>query len=275
MPLRAILFTKDNISEKLKGYIRNNHDKAFGKVNPEHAGPLRKILSIGADHIITTNYSYELEYAAQKELTLSDSKIENLQRHTESVKRAEGKYLLSTYNEVKYGEVTNKIWHIHGEARKHNSIVLGHLYYGNLVTKIKNYVDRNGYRYTQASKNGEKIKIKSWVDAFIMGDVYVLGSRFNLSEIDLWWLIARKKREKARHGKIYFYEPEEISGDTDERLEMLKIYTNDKVETMKVKIPPRDDNNKQICEERDKKFKDFYIKAIEDIANKVIKKREN
>lgn len=273
MPLQAIYLTDDNVNDTLK----KHKYKLFGKIGEDklHLELLQRILSINADHIITTNYSYELEFAAYPELLkLSDKskerKIEKL-RVCENNKKQGNKYMLYEYNRLLTDNTENKVWHIHGEARKHSSIVLGHYYYGMLLNEIIAYSKNKRNDYQEKQKNGVEIKIKSWVDAFIMGDVYVLGSRFDLSEMDLWWLLARKKREKASHGKIYFYEPQEISDDADERLKMLNLYA--KIENMGVKIPKRDDTNPQMCAERDKGFKECYIKAIEDIANNVIKKR--
>lgn len=272
MPLQAIYLTDDNVNNTLK----EHKYKLFGKIGEDkHLEILRQILSINADHIITTNYSYELEFAAYPQLLkLSDKakerKIEQL-RVCGNDKKQGNKYMLYEFNRLLTDSSENKIWHIHGEARKHSSIVLGHYYYGMLLNEIIAYSKSNRNNYQEKQKNGEEIKIKSWIDAFIMGDVYVLGSRFDLSEMDLWWLIARKKRENADCGKIYFYEPKEISENIDERLEILNIYAD--IKDMGVQIPKRDDTNPQVCEERDKGFKDFYIKAVEDIAAKIKQKQ--
>ena len=145
MPLQAILLTRDNIGRALKGY----KDKAFGKIESEaHAQSIRKILSMGADHILTTNYSYELEYASQPSCTLSEHKITAMQTHTENKEQAEKKYLLSTYNQFTYAGISNKVWHIHGEARKTDSMVLGHYYYGNLLHEIKKLEDNKSDIYS-------------------------------------------------------------------------------------------------------------------------------
>ncbi|MBR1433065.1 AbiH family protein [Ruminococcus sp.] len=99
---------------------------------------------------------------------------------------------LHTYNSVLYGGKERRIWHIHGEARKPDSMILGHYYYGNLTAKIKNESDRLDDAYRR-----EGYKCKSWMDLFILGDVYIIGTALDVSEIDLWWLINRKARETA------------------------------------------------------------------------------
>lgn len=65
MPLKAILVTSDHVDKSLKSYVKTHREEAFGKVEKEeHTKVLKEILAIGADHILTTNYSYEPEIAA-------------------------------------------------------------------------------------------------------------------------------------------------------------------------------------------------------------------
>ena len=96
-----------------------------------------------------------------------------MQRHTEETARAEAKFLLHTYNSVTYNGVTNQIWHIHGEARKPDSMIIGHYYYGNILFKYKELLDKRRSKYKYSQDHGEEFPIKSWLDAFILGDVYV------------------------------------------------------------------------------------------------------
>ena len=117
--------------------------------------------------------------------------------------------MLHTYNAAAMDGVNNRIWHIHGEARKPSGMVIGHYLYVNLVSKWKEKLNERD----QAYKNFDQTKPSGcWLDSFIMGNVYVLGFGFDFSELDLWWLINRKKREKAQpHGKVIFYTPENKS----------------------------------------------------------------
>ncbi len=160
---------------------------------------------MGFDDIITTNYSYELESAAYGVERITDYMLEKIRRTT--AHRAEGKYLLRTYNEVEFNGHKTRIWHIHGTAKNTSSIVIGHYYYGNLLSNYKKYFDSNGLSYQKVQETGKDYKIRSWLDAFILGDVYSLGFGFDLSEFDLWWLLDRKKFEKASHGGFYYYAP--------------------------------------------------------------------
>lgn len=127
---------------------------------------------MGFDDILTTNYSYELERVACTQLTREGSGCKSLMRHTDAVKRAENKYALHTYNTVTYGETVNRVWHIHGELRKPSSIVLGHYNYGSLLRRMQDELSlRENIQYRLETENMPPV-MDSWLDAFIMGDIY-------------------------------------------------------------------------------------------------------
>lgn len=68
--------------------------------------------------------------------------------------------------------------------------------------------------------------ISSWIDAFILGDVHILGFGYNVSEFDLWWLLDRKMREKAQKGTthFYYYDEETKTADVRDKLNLLQCY---------------------------------------------------
>lgn len=92
----------------------------------------------------------------------------------------------------------------------------------------------------------------SWIDAFIMGDVYVLGFGYDFSEMDMWWLLNRKKREKAHHGKVLFYGP---SFGKELKLSLLNTYG---VQTEDLGFRAQGPD-----------YKAFYEAAISDIQKRV------
>ena len=217
-PLQVILATGNNVDISIK----NNQKLFYGTVEIEAVKhPLRRLLEIGFDHILTTNYSYEIERSAGACTQIDGSDCVKCMGHTRAVKRAESKYLLHTYNEVNYNDKTCKIWHIHGEARKRSSIVIGHYNYGKLIAKYYEELEKRKNTLYERQKDGRPIIIDSWLDAFILGDVHVLGFGFDMSEIDLWWLLHRKQQEKAEHGMVYFYEP---GGGDPIKLSLLDVY---------------------------------------------------
>lgn len=254
-PFKAILATEDNLKEA----IASHGEELYGEIKSGlHRDMLSEILMMGFDDILTTNYSYELEESALGLTELHGNqikKIKQLLRYTKD--HAENQYFLHTYNEVICGGVTNRIWHIHGESRKQDSMVLGHYWYGNQLFKIKDvlYERKNAYSETA---NNRPIIDRSWVDSFILGDVYVLGFGFDLSEIDLWWLLNRKLREKGNHGKVIFYEPKDDRNQ--HKIELLKLM---KVQHESFEMENVDNSNPT------NNYINFYKKAIEDIREQM------
>ncbi|MDE6725976.1 MAG: hypothetical protein K2J79_10280 [Ruminiclostridium sp.] len=106
---------------------------------------------------------------------------------------------------------------------------------------MKSIKKRNSNYYKNALKS--ILTIDDWTDAFIYGDVYILGFGFGFSEMDLWWLLNRKKRENQSKGKTFYYnicsesmdEKAKLSNNT--KLTLLKLM-DVKIENIEVK----DDN---------------------------------
>lgn len=265
MPLRAILLTENRTNLQMKDYLKN----IFSDENqPEQNEALQAYLSMGFDHILTTNFTYELEIAALGGTTVTEPQIKRMMRHTPAVKRAESTYFLHTYHECVFREKLNRIWHIHGEARKVGSVILDHNDYISLWSRVILYVDGRYPSYLQDRRKGKLPAINSWVDAFILGDVYVLGFGFDLSEYDLWWLLDRKSREKAAKGKVYFFRPS-VPG-FDERKELMRVLD---VEYVDCGIVLPDEPAKNAAKEEraaydrevNRLYKEFYPLALERI----------
>lgn len=251
--LKAILVTNDQLDKSMKV----NKEKLYGSIkNNEQRKILQKILSTDFDQILTTNYSYELELAAYNLESITDNKLKKINCKTDKVSRIETKYLLHTFNKCEYNGVQNQVWHIHGEARKPDSMILGHYYYGNLFFKIKNLLNDRKNSYEEMKKNNQSFEISSWIDGFILGDVYVLGFGFGFTEFDLWWLLNRKKREKVETGKIYFYMLKHEAEANYEKLELLKL----------LGVIP-------VIFEEEYTYPNFYNEAINDIQNRILKAR--
>ncbi|MBE6910569.1 MAG: hypothetical protein E7474_13515 [Ruminococcaceae bacterium] len=222
MPLRAILVTGDCVGVQL----RSAGEILYGKLgDPGHIEMLQRLLDLNFDHILTTNFSYELEQAAQPDTPLSEQRLQDMMHHSDGRRQAEAKYLFYTYSAVDWRGRANRVWHIHGEGRKPDSMILGHYYYANLLEKISSYVKSEGARWHHEQSRGEPVRIKSWADAFLFGDLYVLGFGFDVSEFDLWWLLNRKKRERADTGRTWFFAPAERlePGQINEKEELLRV----------------------------------------------------
>lgn len=218
-PMKAILVTEDNIDKQLKG----KKSDLFGKINPDNCKLYEEILSLNIEDILTTNYSYEFEMTALGKGSISEKEVKKLQAHTNEVDKCEPKYLLHTYNRLNYNGNEKRIWHIHGEARKPNSMILGHYYYAGLLSKLNEINKKRNYRYKMNSKYNKPTDIKSWFDGFITGNVYILGFGMSYSETDIWWLLNRKSREEATHGKTVYFNIHDKSKDNSENETLCKM----------------------------------------------------
>ena len=183
---------EDRLAEVMKGL---NHSSNCN---------LDQLPSIGADHIMTTNYSYCLETAFYPGRDFSKPHVRNRIRFSCGEKR-ENHYRLHTG----YLAGETGLWHIHGEAGATRSVVLGHDRYGRLLGKIVEICGAQTY-----DEEPTKKEFTSWPELFLYGDVYVLGFSFAACEFDLWWLLRRKQRERYSDGQVYFYERPEAAGYT-------------------------------------------------------------
>ena len=249
-PLKAILLTGDRVDKAMK----EKCDKILAnqEISEELAKFLKEILSIGFDHILTTNYTYELEQAAIYPKKLTEYGLKRMATCT--IGAVEPKYLLHTYNAVTCNGIANKIWHVHGESRKPGSTILGHYYYGNSLFKIKETVDK-------VRKPESEIELKSWPEAFLFADIYCIGFGYGLSEFDLWWLLNRKARENYNTGRLYFYEP--YSRSQWEKLDLMKLLKarDDEMLVNIIDLGYNKDNGID--------WKSFYLEAIDDIKEKI------
>ena len=254
MPLKIILLTENHVGTAM----RENKEyflKEFNEtLDSEIYTQINKLFDCGFDYILTTNYSYELEYAVYGD-RLSENRLKSIQRYIDT-ERAENKYMLHTFNQIDHNGDPVNVWHIHGEARKPDSMIIGSDYYSRLTSRVIEETNKSE-RYDQKDgKTTSIISINSWVDALLFGDVYVLGFGYDYSEQDLWWLLNRKANEtKIDKGKTYYYEP-----NGDERIRIKKSLLN----VFGVETEGFDFGYKGKFD-----YKDFYKDAIDDIAKKV------
>lgn len=225
----------------------DRYDDTLKQLTYQKKPLIDEIVNLPFDSILTTNYTYDIEYAIKSNYPSLSKKEKNNYAH--AVKK-DAKYLIHTYNEFKDYP---PIWHIHGEARRKSSLISSHEEYARLINKIVEYSNNRKNDY---EKYNNDVNMQSWVDYFILGDLYVLGFGFDYTEFDLWWLINRRMREKAKTGKIYFYEPKSDENYYKQRV-MEDMGIN--VETLDMEIKNNDSS----------KYYDFYNKAIVDITGKV------
>lgn len=219
----------------------------------------KRLPTLGADHIFTTNYSYcpEEGYYPNREFE-KESVRNNLRFNLNPQKDKKGRpspenrfrlhsgYLASTSEEdaKKVG-----IWHIHGECAAPTSVILGHDKYGRLLKRMISVCD-DEIKYKKIIKKPETYEFRSWPELFLFGDIYVVGFGFAECEFDLWWLLRRKQREIHADGKVYFYEHDKRQIPSAKQM-LLSAHG--------VEIKYNEFSGKN------GKFKEFYEQAFEDI----------
>ena len=245
--------------------------KEMSRTNGANEKRLDALVKLPFDAIVTTNYTYQLEnricgdlsgytdYRWRKHIACVTCKKDETKKNVQST--------LNSFNRVSSGDITQDVWHIHGEEKRKSSIVLNHNEYGRLVQGIISELKTNGDKYREYS---DGIHFKSWMDYFIMGDVYILGLGLDYSEFDLWWLISRRLREKADTGSVIYYEP--FDGGKKHKYTALKEL-GIKCKHLGCSLIEKDDKDDHKAE-NDQIFQKFYDLAIEDIQNKVSNKRK-
>ena len=201
-PLRPVILTEDNVCNNMK---ENAEDLCSFKPVDEEVDLIKDITTLQLDTILTTNYTYEIEKSICSEFLC---KVGRGSRFRKKAQITTGKYemnQLHTYFSV--AEDKPIVWHIHGESAKPDTMVLGHYQYGKLLAKIQQYVPKLVARHKSATLKGHIFNYYSWVDYFLLGNVYIVGLGMDLSEMDLWWLVNCKKRNFCG-GKTVLYKPD-------------------------------------------------------------------
>lgn len=252
MPLRAILLSNNKVQSKLSILSKDSHSCLYGMSGMGLQPPIKELASAGVKDIITTNYSYEIEKALLSKDQLSIGQLGKIQNT--STGRADKVYCIKSYNEA----AGIKVWHIHGQARKSSSILLDHEAYCRFLFRIQDYLRNKGKKY-ETDEDYIKGYRKSWIDKFILDDVYFLGFGLDYSEIDLWWLLQRKHRQPNR-GRTIFIDPKDLGRGSKEKTELLNV--------MSVEIQDFGfDLTAKSKKEREQLYCDFYAKALEYLAN--------
>lgn len=193
---------------------------------------LERLLALDFDCILTTNYTYEIEHI------LTGGKW-NSRMRKKCVRVLDGsshvRHNLSICYEIpREGKKSVQVWHIHGDAERHASMILSYYSYANAIHKLQEYNKRLGdavYEHQEAEKD---LPVRSWLDWFLVGDVYTVGYSFGFAEIDLWWAMERKKREHAHVGRLHYLNiSKESSAECEPLLKALgaeckNIYLNDR-----------------------------------------------
>jgi len=151
------------------------------------------VMALGFQHILTTNYDYNLENVTGEKWKLDKPAQETT---------------YSLFRRHNLGE--RYIWHIHGDIGAKSSIMLGHEQYSGYIQKIRNFLttgvstsvkERNGRAYlSKYSRKDVKTKgdVETWVDLFLEHDVHIVGFSFDYTENHLWNLLMEKQKLRKK-----------------------------------------------------------------------------
>ncbi len=273
-PLEVVLRTHNHVDE----FLKENKSQLYGRVDSEeYKHMLKRILDMGFDEILTTNYSYELEAAFNNQEIVRDSFLDSIAKNMLPGKKVEPKYLIHSCNVLKNEEQEKHIWHIHGEAKKTNSMIIGHDYYSRLLSRLVTLINRRGQDYQKAWIHEQNIGY-SWIDRFIQSDVYILGFGFYPSEMDLWWLLESRNRITGKRRKLIFYGPDHEKTAFNPTINLIRVYGG-QIKSLDIKTKGKNDNmtdeqKKQIDEENNDIYKHFYECALDDIKSNMRINRE-
>ena len=167
---------------------------------------IRNAVQCGFDAILTTNYSYEIEKALSPDFQVAVRRPSKYRRKTCQDKPRGETSALYKYIFLPGGAEEVPIWHIHGEAALPDTMIIGHYYYGKLLSKMQSYSAEAIKRFRIAERYGGQFYPRSWVDYLLFGDIFIVGQGMDQSELDLWWLMDCKKRNGK--GEVFLYKPD-------------------------------------------------------------------
>lgn len=235
---------------------QNDYFNALVKQDNICSDAMIELLQIPFDAILTTNYTHELENIFRQYMHKRSTK-------SRTCRAPEQRFVVRLYNQVEKGP---QIWHIHGDIDKKSSIILSHDEYQRANAKIVEYNKQRRNDYCTYAHN---LKFKSWFDYFMMGDVYIIGCGFDYAESDLWWLLNRRKREKAQEvGKIVYYDPNDKldhPNKVDERRLKHEVMTELGIECKDLGVFVRGGTDT----EKNEDYHTFYHAAVQDIRARV------
>ena len=210
------LFTSDGKALYASGeLIENKLKKDIAKRVSSFDGNnvYNMVAKLPVSHFMTTNYDNTLLKAFEGNVNLQKFR----QERTYSIRRHyawEGENRKQAY------------WPIHGNIDTPASIMLGFDHYCGALSRIESYVKGNydlpskGRIPSMMSKlrDGKIEYCLSWIDLFFMSDVHIIGLELAYEEMDLWWILNKRRRMKMKDevnikNHIRYYPVAELSRD--------------------------------------------------------------
>lgn len=200
-PMQVVAASKDHVQSSMTK-LADTFRKTF--VDDSQVSFIKDILDSDFDVILSTNYSLEIEQSVFNKF--SPQKVYKKYKVTRKQTSQQQQFGIFQCTELPYRN-NPLLWHIHGTALRKDSMVIGQLYYGKLLSEVTSRASVVASNYISTNTAEKAFQPLSWVDYFLIGDVYVFGFRLDYSEIDIWWLLSYKK-SLFPESKLFFYAPE-------------------------------------------------------------------
>ena len=242
-PQLAIVATGNHLNTGMKEAA---HLYVQANVLPGEDSLIKMAVDSGFDAVLTTNYSYEIEKALCPGFHISIGSASKYRKKTCKDKPKAETTALYHYLLIPQDDVETAIWHIHGEAAIPDSMIIGHYYYGRLLSRIQSYTAETIRRYKISERNGALFYPRSWVDYILFGNVFIVGQGMDLSEMDLWWLMDCKRLYGK--GSTTIYKP-----DMNQAMTMLAEACG--IKTVKCDMP--------------KSFAEYYENTFKEIQKEI------
>ena len=195
--------------------VEGARQRAAEEFDPEDlcvTDTLRRLLALPWDCVLTTNYTYEVE-----EVLLDKPRFDAADRRQAlacaygSSRRQDNLHLC--YILDRPGRPPLPVWHIHGDLGRHKSMILSYYTYAGAVSRLSEFNRRRANDFQDSERAAHPLRLKSWTDWFITGDIYSVGFGYDFSEFDLWWAAERKARENANVGRLVSYQDRQAKYD--------------------------------------------------------------
>ena len=195
--------------------VEGARQRASEEFDPEDlcvTDTLRRLLQLPWDCILTTNYTYEAEEVllGKRRFEQSDCRRMLACAYGSSHRKDN---LHFCYVLERPGQPPLPVWHIHGDLGRHSSMILSYYTYAGAVSRLSEFNRRRANDFQDSQQAGRSLRMKSWTDWFITGDVYSVGFGYDFSEFDLWWAAERKARENADVGRLVTYQDAQAKYD--------------------------------------------------------------
>lgn len=164
------------------------------------------ISELPVSHLITTNYDNSFFQTVGGEVVIKSKAV------------SEKKYSIHRNYVIENSKRgSQQYWPIHGNIDSPSSIMLGYDHYCGSLAKLESFVSGGGnYKGKRIESINQRLRKGiseplAWADLFFVSDVHIIGLGLDFEEMDLWWVLNKRRRikwedPKLVKNKIFYYQ---------------------------------------------------------------------